>query len=353
LNYVIANGQKFSGLGARNQLFCDWGFRSGGFMVRTGISYVATSFLVVSIFSISSFSRADTFGSGVNSFEIEFVPIGDPGNAADTTGFPNPAGGVDYRYRMGKFEISEQMIEKANALGNLGITKDTRGPDKPATSITWFEAAKFVNWLNEDAGFYPAYKFVEIIGRGGQVVGTEFALWESGDQGYNSDNLFRNRLARYVLPSADEWHKAAYYDPTTSAGTWYDYPTGSDAPPTAVASGTDPGTAVFGQDLSAGPADIMNAGGLSPFGTMAQGGNVFEWEESEVDLINDNASSRRGFRGGFWEHSSLSASSRGDGPPEVGLFGVGFRIVSIPEPCGLFLIGPTLLRFIFLRRRAK
>ena len=62
-------------------------------------------------------TRADTFGSGANTFDIEFVTIGNPGNAADTTGNPNPAGSVPYTYRMGKFEISEQMIDKANAAG--------------------------------------------------------------------------------------------------------------------------------------------------------------------------------------------------------------------------------------------
>ena len=101
----------------------------------------------------------DTFGSGANTFDIEFVSIGNPGNAADTTGSPNPAGSVPYTYRMGKFEISEQMIDKANAVGGLGITKDTRGADKPATSVSWNEAARFVNWLNTSSGSTPAYKF--------------------------------------------------------------------------------------------------------------------------------------------------------------------------------------------------
>jgi len=32
---------------------------------------------------------ADTFGSGENQFIIEFVPVGNPGNPADTTGQPN------------------------------------------------------------------------------------------------------------------------------------------------------------------------------------------------------------------------------------------------------------------------
>ena len=73
-------------------------------------------------------ARGDTFGSGANSFDIEFVSIGDPGNVADATGNPNPAGSVPYLYRIGRFEISEEVIDKANALGNLGITKDSRAP---------------------------------------------------------------------------------------------------------------------------------------------------------------------------------------------------------------------------------
>lgn len=78
---------------------------------------------------------ADTFGNGLNTFDIEFVHIGNPNNVADSTGDPNPAGAVIDPYRIGKYEISEQMIDKANTLGGLGITKNTRGADKPATSV--------------------------------------------------------------------------------------------------------------------------------------------------------------------------------------------------------------------------
>lgn len=74
------------------------------------------------------------------------------GNLPDTTGNPDPAGSVPYAYRIGKFEISEQMVANANALGGVGITKDFRGPDKPATSISWNKAARFVNWLNTSTG---------------------------------------------------------------------------------------------------------------------------------------------------------------------------------------------------------
>ena len=110
-------------------------------MRRNGL-LVCVLFLLLPGFLTSS-ALADVFGSGTNSFEIEFVTIGDPGNPADTTGDPNPGGSVAYTYRIGKYEISEDMIDKANALGGLDITKDTRGPNKPATRVSWFEAAYF------------------------------------------------------------------------------------------------------------------------------------------------------------------------------------------------------------------
>lgn len=279
-------------------------------------------------------AAGDTFGSGPNSYQIDFVTIGSPGNPPDTTGDPNPAGAVSYEYRIGKYEISEQMIDKANVLGGLGITKDTRGPDKPATSVSWFEAARFVNWLNTSSASVPAYKF---------NANGDFQLWTPADAGYNPNNLFRNTQARYFLPSADEWYKAAFYD--TGASVYYDYPTGSDVAPISVAFGTAPGTAVWNRLHEEGPADVMLAGGQSPYGTVGQAGNVWEWEETERDLINDMPDAHRGIRGGDWNPSlstlDLSSSYRGgiitaDSHP----INVGFRVAStsIPEPTSLWLI---------------
>jgi Sulfatase-modifying factor enzyme 1 len=197
--------------------------------------FAAPAVAGLSILAFVSSAKADRFGNGANAFDIEFVTIGDLGNPADTTGNPNPAGSVPYRYRIGKFEISEEMIDKATALADLDITHDGRGADKPATSITWFEAAEFVNWLNASTGHSPAYKFETIDGR---PPVTEFALWQPGDAGYDPDNQFRNRLAKYFLPSADEWYKAAYYDP--ASGEYFSFPTGSNVPPTPVASRQSP-----------------------------------------------------------------------------------------------------------------
>jgi formylglycine-generating enzyme required for sulfatase activity len=285
--------------------------------------------------------RADLFGGGTNSFEIEFVTIGQPGNVADTTGDPNPAGAVPYEYRIGKYEISEQMIDKANALGGLGITKDTRGPNKPATRVSWYEAATFVNWLNTSTGATPAYKF--------DADGT-FQLWLPTDPGYDPANLYRNSLTKYFLPSADEWYKAAFFDPV--ANQYFDFPNGSDTAPAPVASGIAPSTAVFDQPFEQGPADITLAGGLSPYGTMAQGGNVWEWEEMDFDLINDSSSSVRGVRGGFWNFVSgaLRSSIRNNEGPGAESRSFGFRVASVvPEPSTLLLGG--MAAGVLLRRR--
>jgi len=309
-----------------------------------------TSFAILSFVLVyGTASYADTFGTDPNTtFDLEFVTIGNPGNADDRTGSPNPAGSVPYNYRIGKYEISKDMIDKANTLGGLGLTHNGRGTNKPATSISWFDAAKFVNWLNTSEGHLPAYKF---DGSG------NFQVWRSSDVGYNPNNLFRNSQAKYVLPSVHEWYKAAFYDPMASV--YYKYPTASDTIPTHVASGTQAGTAVYAH--GGGPADITLAGGLSPYGTMAQGGNVWEWEETDSDLVNDSDSAglppRRGLRGGYWSihlFRILSSSNRNNPDPRDAGVSLGFRVASvdpIPEPttCALAL---AALCLAMGRRRA-
>lgn len=254
---------------------------------------------------------------------------------------------MGYTYRMEVHEVSERMIDVYNALsGGPTLTKDTRGLDSPATSISWNEAARFVNFLNTSKGFSAAYQF-DAAG-----FNDDIALWESGDAGYNAANPFRNSNAHYFLPSEDEWYKAAYYDPNKSGGAGYwDYATGSDLAPTAVAGGTTSGTAVY--DAQAGPADITNAGGMSAYGTMAQSGNVFEWGESGFTAPNDSAGESRSLRGGGWGDSSglLPASFRFGGSPTGDGFDVGFRVAAVPEPSALLLTLIGALGVVTRRRR--
>jgi formylglycine-generating enzyme required for sulfatase activity len=59
---------------------------------------------------------------------------------------------------------------------------------------------------------------------------------------------------------------------------------------------------------------------------MGLGGNVFEWEETENDLVNNSPSSARGVRGGGWSSSSdiLSASVRVSFNPSNGVSALVF-----------------------------
>jgi len=303
------------------------------------------SLLALSYQTASAQSLLETFGSGANQFTMDFVTIGNPGNAADTTGSPNPAGSVAYTYNLGKYEVSRDMIDKANSAGGLGITITDmssyggNGVNRPATGITWYQAAKFVNWLNTSTGGTAAYKF--------DGSGT-FQLWSEGDAGYDANNLFRNSLAKYVIASSNEWYKGAY---GSADGSWSNFPNGSDWSPMPVAGGTDENTAVHGQSTSTGPADITNAGGLSAYGTMAQGGNVFEWVETAQDGSNNITDENRESRGGRWNstNGSLSASTRvnlGLAPSGENSPYIGFRVASVPEPSTLSLlaVGLALIR---------
>jgi formylglycine-generating enzyme len=157
-------------------------------------------------------ASADVFGTGANSFEIEFVTVGAPNNPEDLTGFPNPAGKVEYEYRIGKFEVSIDMVKKASAQGGSGISVYDWGysPNLPAVVNTWFDAARFVNWLNASKGYPPAYKFDS---------SRDFQLRQPSDPGYDPNNRYRNRLAYYFLPSMDEWYKAAITTPSPAFTT--------------------------------------------------------------------------------------------------------------------------------------
>ena len=323
-----------------NQVFC---LASGiwSVSVRYFLIIMKLRLLPILLFPLATAHATTTFGGGVNTFTMNFVTIGNPGNLADDTGY----GFVGYTYQMGVNEVSERMVNAYNALsGGPTITKDTLGLDRPARSVSWNKAARFVNWLNTSSGYIAAYKFPT------SGFNDNIGLWTVGDAGYDSSNPFRNANALYYLPSENEWYKAAYYDPNKSGGAGYwNYATGSDSAPTAVSSGTTSGTAVYG---GRPPADIMNAGGLSAYGTMAQNGNVFEWGKSAFTAPNDSAGESRVWRGGYFSTTSngLASSDRYSITPTLENDSVGFRVAAVPEPSAFFL---TLLGMVGVLLRRK
>ena len=288
--------------------------------------------------------KADTFGTGGNQFTLDFTSIGNAGNAADpTTGY----GAVPYAYRIGTYTISQNQIDAATANGLLGVTAGPWSGNQPAANITWYQAAAFANYLNTSTGHQAAYDLTYA-----DRSGWSMALWNAGTAGagYDANNQYRNSLAKYFLPSENDWYKAAYYDPTlnSGAGGYWLYPEGINTAPRDVASGTEAGTAVYNGAASV-PASVYQAGGLSPYGTMGQGGNDWQWLESAWDGSNNSETEARGIRGGYWGpingDVNLLSSLRTYYNPDVPTYGVGFRVASVadavPEPStyALFALG--------------
>jgi hypothetical protein len=148
-------------------------------------------------------------------------------------------------------------------------------------------------------------------------------------------NVYRHKNARYFLPSENEWYKAAYHKNNGVTGQYWDYATGSDSPPSAVAGGTAPGTAVFNA-MSSTPVAVDNAGGLSAYGTRGQTGNVYEWTETDYDGTNDLAFQDRALRGGSVQDTEdfLRASYRNRSTPPVSDSFMGFRVATMADTDG-------------------
>jgi formylglycine-generating enzyme len=309
---------------------------------------------------LSGTLRADTFGSGTNTFTIDFVPVGNAGNADDAGAgggiYSSPYGGVAYPYWMGVYEISQDQITKA-AASTPALANVTVGPwtgSRPAANITWYECAAFVNWLNTSTGHQAAYNLT-------YSGGWSMSPWSSGDAWQlGGENLFRHKDAYYFLPSEDEWYKAAYHKNDGVTANYWDYPTGSNSIPDGVDfSGDTAFDAVCydGYDTT-GPYAVTNAGSAaSAYGTYGQGGNVWEWFESAWDGLNDSPSEDRGRRGSFWydSPSGLRCSFKIAATPTYQFDNLGFRVARVPEPGSitLLLAGSLGLTGVALHRRRR
>jgi formylglycine-generating enzyme required for sulfatase activity len=299
---------------------------------------------------------------------IEWVPIGNPGNAGDapvpTKCFVPDCGSVAYGYRIARYETTNaQYAEFLNAVdadgsntlalynasmgsdltyggvsfvpGNAPGSKyvvESGFEDEPVTYVSFFDALRFANWMHNGQG-------------SGDTETGAYTLLGGKATPSNGTTVMRNAGATVFLTSENEWYKAAYYSP---GGVYFDYPTGTDTPTGCVAPGSDTGNSAN----CSGAGDVLTDVGayglsVSPYGTYDQGGNVSEWNESIV------VGTRRGFRGGSWGSSftDLRVQNPYDGLPTVEFSSLGFRVAA-PEP-GAPLLGATAFACLaLLRRRA-
>ncbi len=305
---------------------------------------------------------------------METVTVGNAGNdgelsgwGADGSGPDAIVGGVDYAYNIGKYEVTAgQYAEFLNAVAaadtyglyntsmvdlnhpswGCNIQRSGSSPnysysvapdwaDRPVNWVSWGDAARFANWLHN-----------------GQPTGAQdLSTTEDGSYyliGATSRPellaVVREEDATWVIPSEDEWYKAAYHKNDGVTGNYFDYPTSSDSLPSNDLIDPDPGDNanfyIFPPDFTIGSpyyrtevGDFENS--ESPYGTFDQGGNVNEWNEAKPDGFY------RGLRGGsFYNHgNSQHAAQRYSHEPTREYASLGFRVAQVSGP-GLDI--PTL-----------
>ena len=147
--------------------------------------------------------------------------------------------------------------------------------------------------------------------------------------------------ATWVIPSEDEWYKAAFHKNDGATGNYWRFPTGSNGiPSNELVDPIDPGNNAtfyypdtFTIDRPYYRTEVgahENSG--SPYGTFDQGGNVLEWHETAIG-------SDRGLRGGafayyFDEALNLSVEYRASKFPTYENGIIGFRVARVPgETC--------------------
>jgi formylglycine-generating enzyme required for sulfatase activity len=191
-------------------------------------------------------------------------------------------------------------------------------------------------------------------------------MWDVADQWVNPDGTrdpYRNKDAKYFLPSRDEWYKAAYYKGGSLSAGYWDYATQSDILPIAGGPSNGSNSANYGWMSGQGAGTFTDVGSypnsVSAYGTLDQNGNASEWTEPTINgdiiLSQIDNGSYLDMYGGNWY---LSGAYLRD-PFSNSSFGVvntvridqlGFRVASVvPEPISLSLVG--LSGLVLLRRK--
>ena len=162
--------------------------------------------------------------------------------------------------------------------------------------------------------------------------------------------------ATYVIPTENEWYKAAYYKGgSTNAGYWR-YATQSNTLPSNILSAVGTNNASYdavkpggSQDIFTDPANLYTPVGAfaaspSASGTFDQAGDIWNWTEAAL------SSTLREVRGGCYSSQPLLGSDEinsswrnGTHDPADYNFSMGLRIALVPEPASLLLLAPALL----------
>jgi sulfatase modifying factor 1 len=323
-------------------------------------------------------------GVAAQAVTIDTVRVGNAGNLADTwehSGNYAGQGSVAYNYNIGKYEVTAaQYCEFLNAkaktddhglwnssmsayllgcniqrtgtsgsysysIGSGSQTDITNWGNRPVNYVTFWNACRFANWMNNGQGNGD----------------TETGAYTLG--GYNDRDgrtIHRNTGWQWAVTSEDEWYKAAYYDPNKPGGAGYwNYATRSNISPANQVLAIDAGNSAnyYINDYGIGfPYYRTNVGefenSASAYGTFDQTGNVWEWNEGIPTISGSLAA--RGLRGGSYNQiiDSQRSSFRNSYYPMTGLEYAGIRLSqAVPEPSSIIGLGALLTPLLAVGRR--
>ena len=283
-------------------------------------------------------ARADVFSEGPNRYSMNFISVGNPGNAGNVD--VNPAdnapisvGSVAYPYRISATETaSSWYIEFLNAVQTSGsqnyrasgmnsssndgsrverigvdgsysyqwvpgsLDSDTAG--RPIGGTSFLDMARYANWL-----------------QAGQPTGAGArALTDKGAYDLTAAGNARYVVqpgARYWIATENEWYKAAYFDPAKNGGSpgYWLYPTKSDTVPvnepfrTSVLNplGIADNTTLGNPQWHNNPSPVADPGNNANYKSTDLDGNVYS---GFTRPFNSNVSNA-GFMGevGYFENS--------------------------------------------------
>lgn len=299
--------------------------------------------------------------------DMPTVVVGNPGNAPDVVDPWFMPGSVPYTYRMGTCEVTAaQYTEFLNAVARtdtyglynvkMDTAVDTYGcnilrsgtpgnysyavaPDwanRPVNFVSWGDAARFANWMHNGQ---PATGVQD-------ATTTEDGSYSLSGAVTNTALMAvrRNASASWVLPSGDEWYKAAYHKNNGVTGDYWLYATSTDEKPGYTLDGAvdDGNSATYSRypDFTIGSPYWRTEVGehessASSYGTFDQIGNVSEWDETRWNPIPGLS---RGLRGGSFMNELIYREIILPRPPQTEEAPSGFRLALVPDPgCVLLL----------------